>query len=540
MKKSLLIIVSIVSVCLLFLGCAKQNNDATSNSAKSARDTAVVYLGTRSEPKMGFDPLKGFANVDGVSIFHSNLLILNSDLTFSNDFAKEYKISGDGLQYRFVLRDDVKCSDGKLLTAKDVKFTFENAGKSGFVGNLEDIDQIEVKGDTEIIIHLKKPNSLFIYAVARLPIVPEHAYAEGYGLIPVGSGPYKMVQWNKGQQMIVEANPYYYKGSPKLNKITVLFIAAEAALEAAKTGKIDVYDVPYNYANIRIADSKMVSYKSVGKYMITLPAVTTNAVSDPHGKAVGNNVTADKSIRQALHYVINREDMVAGLMGGYGGPAYGLVDKEAAYYNQLTDYRDNDVEKAKAILSSAGWVDTDNDGIVEKDGQKAEFILLARSTDKMLQNFAMMVSDQAKRAGIRVVVEAKSLEEIETRMHKDAWILNYGSLEPINIYYLYYGPNSGKGYYNIGFYQNSTVDRYIENAINAKNAEEANEFWKKAQWDGTTGFAAQGDAGILWLVNKHYMYQIKNGFSIGNQPSLQSGSMGWCVARNISEWGWNE
>ena len=530
-----------LAAAALLLSAAPLCGGADTAQAASAGDrtSAVVYLGTRSEPKMGFDPLKGFANVDGVSIFHSNLITLNSDLTFSKDFAADYSVSEDGLTYTFDLRDDVKCTDGEPLTSRDVKFTFENAGKSGFVGNLEGIERIETPSPTRVVFHMKEANSLFLYTIARLPLVPEHAYKEGYGLNPVGSGPFKMVEWRKGQQMIVEANPDYHKGKPRLDKLTFLFVAGEAALEAAKAGKIDVYDEPYNYATVPIPGSKMQAFKSVGKFVISLPTVPPGQVPPVKGKSeVGNAVTADPAIRRALNVGINRAEIVSGLMHGYGAPAYGLIDKESPYYNTETDYTDNNAQEAKAILAAGGWKDADGDGIVDKDGVRAAFTLLASAKDKMLQNVAMLVAHQAKQIGIHIDLEVKSPEEIDTRMHKDAWVLNFGSLDPMNIYYLYYSPMAGQGYYNIGFYKNPTVDGYIEQAMRAPSQEAANEFWKKGQWDGATGYSVRGDAPYLWLVNKNYMYQVREGFSIGEQPALQPGTMGWCIARNIERWGW--
>lgn len=536
-KVAAVLAVSALGMGMLLAGCGGDKSAAPAHD----KTAAIAYMGTRSEPRMGFDPLKGFANPDGVSIFQSNLIRMNGDLSIEKEFAKDYKISDDGLTYTFDLRDDVKCSDGELLTAEDVKFTFETAAKNAYVGNLQDIDHIDTPSKTQVVFHMKKPNSLFIYTIARLPIVPKHAYKDGYGQNPVGSGPYKMVQWDKGQQMIVEANPYFFKGTPKLKKITFLFVGAEAALQAAKSGKIDVYEVPYNYVETKIPDSRMMEYKSAGKFTVMLPVTKPGEVTDnPNGREVGNLVTSDIAVRKALNYGIDRQAIVQNLMKGHGAPAYGVVDPEMPYYNQDTSYKDNDVEKAKQILADAGWKDTNGNGIVDKDGQEAEVIIMADAADKMLQNVAMLLSDQAKRFGVGIKLDAKSPDEMLQRQHKDLKLINYGSLDPMNIYFLYYGPNSGKGFYNMTYFNNSTVNGYIEKAMEAPNADIANDYWKKAQWDGQTGFSVRGDPSILWLVNKNYMYQVKNGFDLGDQQSLQPGSMGWAIARNIQDWGWRD
>ena len=141
-------------------------------------------------------------------------------MSIEKEFAKEFSVLNDGLTYHFILRDDVKCSDGEMLTAKDVAFTFAKAKESGYVGGLDGIREIEVISDYELSIHLEEPNSLFIYTICRLPIVPEHAYKEDYGKKPIGSGPYQMIAWDKGQQMIVERNPNYFKGLPKLGAVS--------------------------------------------------------------------------------------------------------------------------------------------------------------------------------------------------------------------------------------------------------------------------------------------------------------------------------
>jgi peptide/nickel transport system substrate-binding protein len=503
---------------------------------EAKKDELVAYLGTRSEARMGFDPLHGFANVDGVSIFHSNLIRLNSDMTIEKEFAKDYSVSSDGLAYTFILRDDVKCSDGELLTAKDVAFTINQSKVSGYVGGLDEISEIEVVSDFEVKIHLSKPNSLFVYTICRLPIVPEHAYKENYGLSPVGSGPYKMINWDKGQQMIVERNPYYFKGEPKLRRITFLFLGEEAAFEALKSGALDLYEVSYTYARNEVPNTRFIAYDSAGKFCASIPTTPSGEVNE-HGMKIGNDVTAHRSIRQAMNIGINRAQMVKGLMYGYGAPAYGLIDKQMPYYNPETDYADNDIAAAKEILAKDGWADANGDGIVEKNGLKAEFPLLVNAKDKLLQSFGMLISEQLKRVGINAVLEVKSWEEVDSRRHSDVWLLNWGAIEPINVYYLYYGPNKGKGFYNSGYYVNPVVDGYIEKAILSTTEDEANQWWKKAQWDGETGFSVRGDAVWLMLVNKQYLYRLKNGLSIG-EKGLQNGTMGWIIARNIHEWEW--
>ena len=284
----------------------------------------------------------------------------------------------------------------------------------------------------------------------------------------------------------------------------------------------------------------MTDYKSVGKFMMMLPVNKPGAVKSADKRPTGNKVTSDVAVRKALNFAINRSAIVKNLMYGHGAPAYELTDPEVPYYNPETAYKDNDIEAAKKLLADAGWKDTNGNGIVDKDGQEADIELLVNAKDKMLQNIGMLLADQSKKFGVNIILSPKSAEECTARSCETPWLINFGSLDPMNVYHIYYGPNSGKGFYNLSYLQNKTVDSYIEKAMHAPNEKVANENWKKAQWDGKTGFSVKGEASAIWLVNKNYMYQAKKGFSMGKQQKLQPGSMGWCVARNIEEWDWNE
>src|SRR5690606_19376688 len=100
------------------------------------------------------------------------------------------------------------------LTAQDVVFTFQTAKTSGSIIDLSNLSEVEKVNEQTVVFNLKQPESTFIYHLSTIGIVPEHAYQEHYNENPIGSGPYELVQWHRGQQLIVEANPYYYGEPP--------------------------------------------------------------------------------------------------------------------------------------------------------------------------------------------------------------------------------------------------------------------------------------------------------------------------------------
>lgn len=537
MKK--LLALMMVSVLLLTVGCSSTTTPSDSNGQASKKtDEAVMYLGDHSEPSMGFDPVLGWANVDGVSIFHSNLLKQDKDMNIVGDLAESYDVSEDGKSYTFKLRD-AKFSDGTKITSKDVAFTYKKAAEVGYVGNLEQITSIDTPDDNTVVINLEAPNSLFVYAVIRLGIVPEDTYGNGYGKNPISSGAYKLVQWDEGQQLIVEANPEYFGDKPKIKKLTVLFLSEEAAFEAAKKGTLDVYSVPSVYTSQDVKGMDLVHYQSVDVLNIGLSFQPVGAVTREDGLPIGDNVTSDIAIRKALNIGIDRKTLVDGILGGYGSPAYDLVDPSMPWYNPDTEYKDNDVEGAKKVLADGGWIDTNGDGVVEKDGIKAEITIVASSGSKTFQGLAMAVAEMAKQFGIQINVETKTWEEIDTMIYSTPYVLTWGSKDPINIFYIFDSSNSGMGYYNSGYYQNTKVDDYIDSALKAGSQDEAYEYWKKAQWDGENGFSTKGDAPWLWLTRIDHVYRIKQGLNVGNQ-GIQNPSMGWALLHNVTEWSWDE
>ncbi len=297
---------------------------------------------------MGFYPILGWANVDGVSIFHSSLLTQDADMNIVEDLADEYAVSNDGLAYTFRLREGAKFSDGSGIKSSDVAFTYREAAKGGQVGNLAVVRDVDTPDERTAIIHLKEPNSLFLYSVTRLGIVPEHAYSAGYGQNPIGSGPYKLSLWEQGKQLMAEENPLYYGARPALKKLTVLFCDEDTAFECARNGELDFYSVSRTYANENIPGMDLLHFKSADRLNISWPTQPSGVFNREDGLPVGNDVTADKAIRHAISVGIDRE---------------ALVDEEIPWYNEKTAYTDNNISTAKVILQ-------DGDGIVEKNGIK--------------------------------------------------------------------------------------------------------------------------------------------------------------------------
>ena len=428
-------------------------------------------------------------------------------------------------------------SDGKPLTAKDVEFTFETAMNNGSVVDLNGLEKVEAVNDTTVKFTLKEAQSTFMNSLVAIGIVPKHAYGKDYAENPLGSGPYQLVQWDKGQQLIVKANPEYYGHKPYFQKITFLFLNEDATFAAAEAGEVDVAAIPASFSKQQVPGMRLEKVKTVDNRGIVFPYVKSGALTE-EGFPIGNDVTADPAIRHAINIAVDRQALIDGVLEGYGSKAYTSVD-HLPWWNPETVFEDGDVDGAKTILKDSGWKDEDGDGILEKGSLKAEFSLYYPAEDAIRQSLAISVADMIKPLGINIKVEGASWDTIEQKMHSNAVLMGWGSHDPHEMYNVYSSKYAGIDYYNTGFYQNEKVDEYLTKALTATDLKEAMEYWKKAQWDGTTGLSAKGDAPWAWLVNIDHLYLVKDGLYIGKQ-SIHPHGHGWPVTSNIEEWKWAE
>ncbi|HLR63755.1 MAG TPA: ABC transporter substrate-binding protein [Lentibacillus sp.] len=530
MKK--IVSIMIITVIGLLSACTEEG---TSGQEKTGQKKDSLVLAIGGEPEDGFDPTTGWGRY-GSPLFQSTLLKYDQDFNIKHDLAENYEVSEDGLTWTVEVRSDAKFSDGEPLTAKDVVFTYETAKNSGSVIDLSNLESVKATGEYTVQFTLKEPQSTFIDLLVSTGIVPEHAYDENYNENPIGSGPFQLEQWDKGQQVIVTANPYYYGEKPDFKKLTFLFLSEDAAFAAAKAGEVDIASVPPSFAEEDIQGMDLVELESVDNRGIMFPFVPEGDKTG-EGFPIGNDVTADKTIRKAINIAVDRQALVDGVLQGFGTPAYSVADK-LPWWNPDTVFEDGRMEEAKNMLKDAGWRVKDN-GVREKDGLTAEFTLLYPAGDQIRQSLSIAFADMMEPLGIKVETKGKSWNELDRLMYSHPVMMGWGSYNPLEMYNLYSSETRGIGYYNVNYYSNPVVDKYMNQALRATSQEEANSYWQKAQWDGETGFSAKGDAPWAWLVNLGHLYFINEDLEIGDQK-IQPHGHGWPITDSIQQWRWKE
>lgn len=191
---------------------AKNTEAAAGIEQDNEKDSVIVVMGPSSEPEAGFDPAYGWGAGEHVHepLIQSTLTVTKADMTIGYDLATDMNVSDDGMTWTVTIRDDVKFTDGEPLTAEDVAFTYNTLRDTSSVNDFTMLEEAKALDNTTVEFDMTRPYSIWPYTMAITGIVPEHAYGPDYGSNPIGSGRYIMKQWDKGQQVILTANPDYY------------------------------------------------------------------------------------------------------------------------------------------------------------------------------------------------------------------------------------------------------------------------------------------------------------------------------------------
>ena len=516
-------------------GSSQQGSSTPAASTTDAKHQVTVAMSTDNEPAAGFDPCVNWGCGEHVHepLIQSTLVVTDEDMNFVNDLATDYEVSADKLTWTFKIRDDAKFTDGQALKASDVAFTVNTIVNSqNAEADLSMVDKAEAPDDTTVEIHLKKPSNVLLYTLAVMGIVPEHAYGPDYGTNPVGSGRYKLVQWDKGQQAIFEANPDYYGEAPNIERIVVVFMAEDAALAAARAGQVDLAYTSATYSDQKFDGYTLEAYETVDSRGIQLPVIPSGSTKKDgeNEYPAGNDVTCNLEVRQAINYAIDRKAMIDNVLNGYGSEAYSVGDGMPWASPDMKC--DLDLDKAKGLLEAAGWA-KGSDGVYARDGRACAFDLWYPSTDSVRQAMANEFANQMGALGIKVTTRGGSWDELYPHEFSDPIMWGWGSNSPSDVYEM----NYSAGTMNYACYADKTTDEHLDAALATDTVEESYPLWQKAEWDGVAGVAPQGAATWAWFANVNHLYWKRDGLTVAKQK-LQPHGHGWSVLNNVDRWSW--
>lgn len=538
-RKLLPLTLALALAAALFAACsgpsAPHGAAAPSDLPPAAR--TEVTIGFPDIPS-GFDPLTISGHGSYVPLLYSTLVALDPDMNVTPDLAESYAVSDDALTYTFKLRGDARFTDGAPVKASDVAFTYNAIMSLASEIDLSAVDSVAAEGDT-VVIRLKRPRSTFILDVAGIGIAPERAYGEGFALNPIGSGPFKLVQHDVGQQMILEANENYYGKAPAIKRAVFVNMSSEdQRLIAAKSGQVDITLTSAPLAATNAIDGyNLLVEKTVDNMGIVMPVIPAGGGTSAKGNPMGNDVTCDPALRKAVAYAIDRQRLCDEALDGYATPAWS--ENDGMPWHNPESRIETDAGHAVRLLEDAGWIDEDGDGIREKNGLKASFPVYYFAGDSDRQAVAMSAARQVKeKIGVEMRVEGMGEGDVMALMVSQPVVLAWGSSNPFTSYCLYHSSSIGKDdWYNPESFGNPKVDGYLDAALGARTLDEAIPYWKKAQWDGVTGTSMRGECPYIFLVNKDHLYFRRDGLNTGEQMRHAHGAA-WALVANLKDWYW--
>lgn len=526
MKKTK-ILAAVMALCLAIgaAGCGQTSQSAATASTASQQqtDTVVVAMNVESEPASGFDPAYGWGAGEHVHepLIQSTLVVTNADMTIGYDLATDMQVSEDGLTWTVTIRNDVKFTDGEPLTASDVAFTYNTVKAESTVNDFTMLESAEAVDDTTVVFHMNRPYSTWPYSMAVVGIVPEHAYGPDYGQNPIGSGRYILKQWDKGQQVILEANPDYYGEEVKMKKVVILFMSEDAAFAAAKAGQVDVAYTAASYTDQTVDGFELMAVKTVDNRGINLPAVEEE-------NGIGNDFTADVRVRQAINIGFDRQEMIDNVLNGYGTPAYSVCDG-MPWYSEADEVT-YDPQKAAALLEEAGWT-LNSDGVREKDGQTASLNLLYPMGDSTRQALAADMANQLAELGIQTSTEGVGWDTAYDRAQNTPLVWGWGTHSPMEMYNIYHTVGELARY---SPYANVRVDELMDQALACSDLEESYTLWQQAQSEEIVN-----DVPWVWMVNVDHLYWVNQNLEVAQQK-LHPHGHGWSLVNNVDQWTWNQ
>lgn len=403
------------------------------------------------------------------------LLFYNYDtLEMEPWLAESWHVSDDGLEYSFVLRDDVYFSDGKPVTANDVIFTYETAvnpkvdASNVAVLYLDVVDAIKVDERTVKFV-MKGANFKAIENLCfwDFGILPKHIYeftdAEEFNKRvsnPVGSGPFIFEKWETGRQVVLRRNENYWGKKPKLEKIVYKFIPNSlAAVQALRSGEVDLtIPEPDQFADLVNDGEFTKKFRCLSYWNPGVPFYYLGWNQD-------KVFFKDKRVRRAMTHIIDREQIISKLCKGFAEPISGPFFIKGPFSDPSIKPWPYDLTEAKRLLSEAGWIDSDGDGIRDKDGVKFSFKFTYAAETAFYQRLVKLLKDEAEKVGVEVVPDpfewSVLMPKISDRKF-EAMVMGWGGDVMEEFYQIFHSSqidNRGSNY--VGF-NNRQADMLLE------------------------------------------------------------------------------
>jgi peptide/nickel transport system substrate-binding protein len=496
----------------LLLGCALVAIAATADAA--TRGGKLIYA--RYADSLWLDPVFNDANVDiwVLTNLYDTLLQPTADgKGVSPGLATAYQVSDDGLTFTLTLRQGTKFSDGSPITADDVKGTLDRArnpknGIWNFI--LESVDSVEIKSPDTVALHLKHPDPTLAAGLATFntAIMPQKLFeaapgatdeekAKAFAEHPVGSGPFMFDSWQRGTQMVIKRNPYYWqmgedgKPLPYLDEVDFPIIPDDATrILKLQAGEVDGAElIPY----ARVQELKNDPNLNMALFPSTKVTFLTMNVR-PQLKDGSANPLSDERVRQALNYAVDKTALIKVATFDVGSPVISYMSSATPLVSGAGPAYPYDPEKAKALLKEAGIA----------PGTTVSCFALAGSAD----DTAILSTVQAMWAAVGVTLKIEQVDNAtrtaryragDFQMRTSLWTDDIADPSEITSYFAYF-PNIQSLHSG---YEDKTIDELFD-----KSGKEADKAKRADQYKQIQDIYMKA-APILFLYQSPYPVALR-------------------------------
>uniref|UniRef100_A0A832G2J6 Solute-binding protein family 5 domain-containing protein n=1 Tax=Ignavibacterium album TaxID=591197 RepID=A0A832G2J6_9BACT len=476
-------------ILILFLSLSCEKEDVT----KSSR----VVIAIQSEPET-LNPVYALGINEGVITDHLFLYLL--DLKWNQQkgeveafpmLAEKWQWNSDSTSIEIFLRKDSKWSDGKIISAYDVVYSFDIYSdpqvQSRFYGMFKNFHHFDdgrvdlektfaVIDSFHLIINFLPDKIISLFDLA-FPIIPKHIYEKlnrseiqtaEINFNPVSSGPYKLKKWERNQFIILEANRDCYLYDEKIINQIIFKIVPDynSVVTQLKKGEVDLSeDLQPSDAkqlssnpNLNVASVKGRQFDYVGWSNIDGKYFSEKNKIKPH------RFFGDKKVRQALSYAINRKEIVDQFLLGYGSLCNSPISEifVSEFDSSLKGFEYNP-EKAKQLLKESGWTDKNQNGILEKDNIEFSFTLNIPSGNPLRDFASTVIKNNLKQIGIDVKVEKLEFGVLMDGLLNrklDSWILAWFIPLPLDLKSYWYS-DLKQTQMNFAGYQSEEADKIM-------------------------------------------------------------------------------
>ncbi len=411
---------------------------------------------------------------------------------FEPDLAERWSTSADGKTWTFFLRKNARFSTGDPVKASDAVWSLKRAHdtKGPWQWALEPVQDITAKDDYTVVITLKEPWGPFLADISLFSnsIMPEKVFKdakpEDFANKPVGSGPYMLVEWKKGEELVMKANPYYHeKGLPKTAELRIRYIPDDnSRIIAVQSGDVDGIDYPpFSRVNELKKDPKL--------DMQLNPSTAVAHLSVNIREAPLNNA----KFRQALAYATDRAAIVKAVCFGYCTPATTFLPMTTPFFNKGSKGYAYDVNKAKQLIKESG-VKT-----------PITLKLLFRSNDAVHQPTAVTLRAMWAKIGINLELEpldrataTKRYRANEFQVYITGWTNDIPDPAQLAAYEL--GFTESQSYHS--GYQTKAMDELLAKGLREVNPDKRRQIYYQIQ------DLALRDSPLIWLYYAPYTVAI--------------------------------